>query len=59
MRSCGPHRNHVEARSRDAITPRQCVADTHSDKPDAPPAREINKMTAALADRLKVFPSKE
>jgi hypothetical protein len=48
----GPHRNHVELRSRDYVPPRQCVADDHSDKPEPRPVREVNKMTATLAAML-------
>ena len=48
----GPHRNHVEARSRDCVAPRQCVADDHSDKREPRPVREVNKMTLALAGML-------
>lgn len=50
-----PIRNHVEARSRDASPPRQCVSDDHSKKREAQPARksrEANKMTAALAEKF-------
>ena len=44
----GPHRNHIELRSRDLVPPRQCVADDHGDK-NAPRLREINAMTRQLA----------
>jgi hypothetical protein len=51
-RYAGPHRNHVELRSRDYTPPRQCVVDDHSDKREPKPVREVNKMTATLAVML-------
>ncbi len=59
--SGGPHRNHVELRSRDYVPPRQCVADDHTAK-NAPRLREVNKMTLPLAiafGRLSSFGSLE
>lgn len=48
-------RSHVEMRSRDIVPPMQNVADDHSAKREVKtkPVREVNAMTAKLAELLK------
>lgn len=45
----GPYIHHVEQRAYRHPAPCQYVSDTHDDKREPEPAREVNKMTALLA----------
>jgi hypothetical protein len=45
----GPHINHVEQRAYRHPVPLQYVSDTHDDRKEPAPVKEVNAMTALLA----------